>query len=45
MTKLTMITMLLHYHLARMRYVSTDSPLPFTGTSNCAAQAEVFVYL
>ena len=34
-----------HYHLARMRYFRTDSPLAFTGTSNWAANAAVFVDL
>ena len=33
------------YHFARTRYFNTDSPFAFTGTSNCAAQALVFVYL
>jgi hypothetical protein len=30
------------YHRARMRYFNTDSPLAFTGTLNCAANASVF---
>jgi hypothetical protein len=35
-------TGLTSYHRARMRYFNTDSPLAFTGTLNCAANASVF---
>src|SRR6202158_1847275 len=33
------------YHLARMRYFSTEVPSLATGTMNWAAKAAVFVYL
>src|SRR5579883_1287936 len=33
------------HHFACTRYFNTDSRLAFTGTSNCAANAAVLVYL